>query len=198
MAGNGETKKGSLWRLTPEAMQNGVISTTRYRRDPKRKAIRRGAPAPQRQLSGAKGGAATRAASQARRQIEVQERLVRAAHARAQQQLFTSAPAPQHMPRYQPTARSSPYFVSSVDTSPTTMHQLYNTYHTPSTVQLGYDDPQKTFLKDLQLHSLDYNQGLLGPVSGLREDTPSQQTESSYFTDEPMCIQSDDQTMLGL
>ncbi|KAM0720239.1 hypothetical protein Q7P37_004375 [Cladosporium fusiforme] len=63
-------KKGSLWRLTNRALQEGVISTTRYRKDPKRKPERRSAPAIKRQLSGAKGGQATRAASAARRAMQ--------------------------------------------------------------------------------------------------------------------------------
>ncbi|KAK4504499.1 hypothetical protein PRZ48_005415 [Zasmidium cellare] len=60
-------KKGSLWRLTPEALRSGVISTTRYRKDPKRKPdTRRSTPALNRQTSGAKGGRATRDATRAR------------------------------------------------------------------------------------------------------------------------------------
>ncbi|EMC99522.1 hypothetical protein BAUCODRAFT_339570 [Baudoinia panamericana UAMH 10762] len=54
------SKKGSLWRLTSHAVENGVISTTRYRLPSKLKSIRRGAPAIKRQISGAKGGQATR------------------------------------------------------------------------------------------------------------------------------------------
>ncbi|TKA25460.1 hypothetical protein B0A50_06327 [Salinomyces thailandicus] len=64
-------KKGSLWRLTPSALNNGVISTTRYRKDPKRKPERRASPALKRQLSGAKGGQATRNAT--RRQQALRE-----------------------------------------------------------------------------------------------------------------------------
>lgn len=60
-------KKGSLWHLTDEALRTGVISTTRYRKDPKRKLdTRRAAPALNRQTSGAKGGRATRDATRAR------------------------------------------------------------------------------------------------------------------------------------
>lgn len=63
-------KKGSLWRLTDRALQEGVISTTRYRKDPKRKPERRSSPALKRQISGAKGGQATRAASAHRRAMQ--------------------------------------------------------------------------------------------------------------------------------
>ena len=71
---HGTAKKGSLWRLTAQALQEGVISTTRYRKDPKRKPERRSSPALKRQISGAKGGQATRAASQHRRAM--QQRLI--------------------------------------------------------------------------------------------------------------------------
>lgn len=60
------SKKGSLWRLTDDALRDGVISTTRYRKDPKRKPERRAVPALNRQASGAKGGRATRDASRRR------------------------------------------------------------------------------------------------------------------------------------
>ncbi|KAK4987832.1 hypothetical protein LTR66_007497 [Elasticomyces elasticus] len=60
---NSGDKRVSLWRLTEDAVKNGVQSTTRYRRDPKRRAQRSGTPAPQRQRSGAKGGEATRRAA---------------------------------------------------------------------------------------------------------------------------------------
>ncbi|KAI5359588.1 putative Fork head domain, winged helix-like DNA-binding domain superfamily [Septoria linicola] len=62
------SKKGSLWRLTDQALRDGVISTTRYRKDPKRKPERRAIPALNRQASGAKGGRATRDASRMRQQ----------------------------------------------------------------------------------------------------------------------------------
>lgn len=67
------SKKGSLWRLTEEALRDGVISTTRYRKDPKRKPERRAVPALNRQASGAKGGRATRDASRMRQQQQQQQ-----------------------------------------------------------------------------------------------------------------------------
>lgn len=71
--GSGQ-KKGSLWRLTDEALREGVISTTRYRKDPKRRPERRAVPALNRQVSGAKGGRATRDASRLRQQQAQQQR----------------------------------------------------------------------------------------------------------------------------
>nr|OQO24071.1 hypothetical protein B0A51_09624 [Rachicladosporium sp. CCFEE 5018] len=72
-------KRGSLWRLTAHALAEGVISTTRYRKNPKRKPERRSIPAPKRQQSGAKGGQATREASARRRamQARLQNRVLR-------------------------------------------------------------------------------------------------------------------------
>ncbi|KAK6438445.1 hypothetical protein LTR95_005361 [Oleoguttula sp. CCFEE 5521] len=72
-------KRGSLWRLTAHALAEGVISTTRYRKHPKRKPERRSIPAPKRQQSGAKGGQATREASARRRamQARLQNRALR-------------------------------------------------------------------------------------------------------------------------
>lgn len=67
---HGAAKKGSLWRLTPQALQEGVISTTRYRKESKRKSERRSSPALKRQISGAKGGQATRAAAHHRRLVQ--------------------------------------------------------------------------------------------------------------------------------
>ena len=63
-------KKGSLWRLTDHAFRTGIISTTRYRREPKRRHDRKGAPAaPNRQQSGAKGGQVTRAKTRRNREM---------------------------------------------------------------------------------------------------------------------------------
>lgn len=60
--GSGEDqKKGFMWRLTPQAIRDGVKSTTRYRsKVPNKRSSRSHHPAPQRQASGAKGGRQTR------------------------------------------------------------------------------------------------------------------------------------------
>jgi hypothetical protein len=50
-----------MWRLTPDALREGVKSTTRYRsKAPNKRAHRTHLPQPQRQASGAKGGQAAR------------------------------------------------------------------------------------------------------------------------------------------
>jgi hypothetical protein len=54
------TKKTSYWRLTQHAVQHGIRSTTRYRKDSKRKTQRNPNPALIRVQAGAKGGQATR------------------------------------------------------------------------------------------------------------------------------------------
>ena len=56
-----------MWRLSKEAISNGIVSTTRFRKDPKRKVQRSLTPAPKRVLSGAKGGQASRRAAHRRR-----------------------------------------------------------------------------------------------------------------------------------
>ncbi|GAB7350815.1 hypothetical protein MBLNU459_g1351t1 [Dothideomycetes sp. NU459] len=61
------SKKGSHWRLTKEAIEHGIKSTTRYRKDNKRKSPHSSAPFFKRQVSGAKGGQATRRAAKHRR-----------------------------------------------------------------------------------------------------------------------------------
>ena len=133
-------KKGSLWRLTRQALQDGVISTTRYRKDPKRKPERRSSPALKRQISGSKGGQATRVASAHKRAMQARalgttnisgfERHRRAL--RQQEPTFltptsmpnsnraTASPGwmPHGLPTYLPHSTSlpaSPYFVQSVE-----------------------------------------------------------------------------------
>ncbi|KAJ9666287.1 hypothetical protein H2201_003475 [Coniosporium apollinis] len=69
-----ETKKGTSWRLTEDAIRNGVKSTTRYRsKIPNKRGGRSQHPAPQRQASGAKGGQAARKAAKFRRAVRLRE-----------------------------------------------------------------------------------------------------------------------------
>jgi hypothetical protein len=56
-----------MWRLTEDAIRNGVKSTTRYRSKQPNKRGHRTHPLPQRQASGAKGGHASRRSTRARR-----------------------------------------------------------------------------------------------------------------------------------
>ncbi|KAL2013048.1 hypothetical protein VTN00DRAFT_573 [Thermoascus crustaceus] len=61
-------KPVNFWRLTEEAIKNGVQSTTRYRKQGNhKKSVKSENPAPQRQRSGAKGGRAAKIAARFRR-----------------------------------------------------------------------------------------------------------------------------------
>ena len=56
-----DTKKGFIWVLADSALEEGVKSTTRYRKQNlHKKSCRTEHPAPQRQISGAKGGKAAK------------------------------------------------------------------------------------------------------------------------------------------
>ncbi|KAI9781006.1 MAG: hypothetical protein M1816_002603 [Peltula sp. TS41687] len=58
---SGDSKKGFVWVLEPSALSEGVKSTTRYRKPgPVKKSGRSDSPALQRQVSGRKGGQASR------------------------------------------------------------------------------------------------------------------------------------------
>jgi hypothetical protein len=57
-----------MWRLTEEAIREGVKSTTRYRsKQPHKRGHKSQQPLPQRQASGAKGGHASRRSARARK-----------------------------------------------------------------------------------------------------------------------------------
>lgn len=57
-----------MWRLTEEAIREGVKSTTRYRsKQPNKRSQRSGTPWPQRQASGQKGGNASKRSAKLRR-----------------------------------------------------------------------------------------------------------------------------------
>lgn len=165
-------KKGSLWRLTNQALQDGVISTTRFRKDPKRKTVRCSSPALKRQISGAKGGQATRAASAHRRAMQARalgtsnlngfERHRRTL--RQQEPIFhtpTSMPnsnrasaspqsgwmphgLPSHLP-HNNSQPASPYFVQSVENEQFTMGppQSISNPHTPPEIHVGFAAPSK-------------------------------------------------------
>lgn len=56
-----DCKKGFIWVLADSALQDGVKSTTRYRKqNANKKGSKTDHPAPQRQISGAKGGKAAK------------------------------------------------------------------------------------------------------------------------------------------
>jgi hypothetical protein len=63
-----------MWRLTAEALREGVKSTTRYRsKQPNKRGTRTHHPQPKRQASGAKGGVAARRSANVRRSKRVTE-----------------------------------------------------------------------------------------------------------------------------
>jgi hypothetical protein len=63
-----------MWRLTDEAVREGVKSTTRYRsKQPNKRGNRSQHPLPQRQASGAKGGQAARRSAKIRRSNRMNE-----------------------------------------------------------------------------------------------------------------------------
>lgn len=69
-----ESKKGFIWVLEPSAVNEGVKSTTRYRKSaPNKKIGKSENPAPQRQRSGAKGGKAARKAAKLRRSARLED-----------------------------------------------------------------------------------------------------------------------------
>jgi hypothetical protein len=61
-----EQKKGFMWRLTEQAINEGVKSTTRYRSKLPNKRARAHTPALKRQTAGAKGGQAAKKAAKRR------------------------------------------------------------------------------------------------------------------------------------
>ncbi|KAI9880830.1 MAG: hypothetical protein M1830_000266 [Pleopsidium flavum] len=69
-----DSKKGFIWVLEPSAINEGVKSTTRYRKNaPNKKIGKSETPAPQRQKSGAKGGKAARKAAKLRRSARLED-----------------------------------------------------------------------------------------------------------------------------
>ncbi|KAH7406577.1 hypothetical protein DE146DRAFT_675957 [Phaeosphaeria sp. MPI-PUGE-AT-0046c] len=66
-----DSRKGFMWRLTADALRDGVKSTTRYRSKQPNKRGSRTMPQPQRQASGAKGGQAARRSANIKRSKRV-------------------------------------------------------------------------------------------------------------------------------
>ncbi|ORY06875.1 hypothetical protein BCR34DRAFT_590450 [Clohesyomyces aquaticus] len=112
-----EAKKGFMWRLTKEAVREGVKSTTRYRtKQPNKRGHRSTHPQPRRQASGAKGGQAARRAARYRRPQRMNE-----GYRSDPYGMVTSAPAQMYHCGYDsgsdmsmPCA-SSPYYTSEAD-----------------------------------------------------------------------------------
>lgn len=96
--------------MTDDALTRGVISTTRYRKETKRKHEHRiGGPAPKRQNAGSKGGQATRDSSRRNRQIYQRSKFNQA----------TSAPAQRNPHQYYHDNRlATPLALASTASSP--------------------------------------------------------------------------------
>ncbi|KAL5119372.1 hypothetical protein ACEQ8H_002641 [Pleosporales sp. CAS-2024a] len=110
-----DSRKGFMWRLTEQALREGVKSTTRYRsKQPTKRGHRTHLPQPQRQASGAKGGQAARRAANMKRTKRVQDY-----HHRSDPYTARSVPSA-FDPMYThatdqtyPSASSSPYYAAS-------------------------------------------------------------------------------------
>jgi len=184
-------KKGSLWRLTPLALRDGVISTTRYRKDPKRKPERRSFPALKRQISGAKGGQATRNATrrqQALREVRSFPKLSsrsRQLHRQRRQDPEHMGDQPYHVTNsyIQQAAfeSTSPYFLDMDENMPTPMSNP----STPAQVQLMFEAQPKVALSNLNFGPIDFTNGaLIGIHDSFSPDTPSLATEASYMSED--------------
>jgi hypothetical protein len=109
-----ESRKGFMWRLTEEAIREGVKSTTRYRsKQPNKRAQRTQHPQPQRQASGAKGGQAARRSANMKRSKRIHD------HNRNEPYISRSVPAA-FDPCYSINAPIlyAPYYTSDLYTSP--------------------------------------------------------------------------------
>jgi hypothetical protein len=102
-----------MWRLTDEAIREGVKSTTRYRsKQPNKRGHRTQQPQPQRQASGAKGGQAARRSARMKRsgQYRSNDQYISRSVPAAFDPSYHSGGDPTSMP-YPP----SPYYGSDVD-----------------------------------------------------------------------------------
>ncbi|WPH01674.1 Hypothetical protein R9X50_00452500 [Acrodontium crateriforme] len=194
------TKKGSLWRLTETALRDGVISTTRYRKDPKRKTDRRGTPAVKRQISGAKGGQATRNATRRQQQALHQARSYPSMSNQHYEQrpilrqydspYFSptpfqfqhNSPQPVFMTQQQP---ASPYFVHFEERS--SMPPSSDPGQSPQLFQSSFETQMKPIpvFTEFQNGYIDFmNCGFPGSQDVMAPDTPSLATEASFMTDD--------------
>ncbi|KAF2029475.1 hypothetical protein EK21DRAFT_101096 [Setomelanomma holmii] len=140
-----ESRKGFMWRLTEEALREGVKSTTRYRsKQPNKRGHRNHQPQPQRQASGAKGGQAARRSANLRRSRRMYE------HCRNEPYISRSVPAafdPSYHPDTVMPYPPSPYYESDDDFA-------YNTKHNHG---LDFGSPMMNNGLDLFASSRPYN-----------------------------------------
>ncbi|KAF2111025.1 hypothetical protein BDV96DRAFT_650628 [Lophiotrema nucula] len=108
-----DARKGFMWKLTNEAIREGVKSTTRYRsKQPSKRNYRSGNPQPQRQASGAKGGQAAKRSARLRRSNRASE--MSNAY---RSDPYMARPMPQvaYSPAFETAFPASPYFGSESD-----------------------------------------------------------------------------------
>nr|POE68813.1 forkhead box protein o4 [Quercus suber] len=167
----------TCWKLTDEAIREGIQSTTRYRKTPKQNKTRKGVPAIKRQQSGAKGGQATKRATRARlarQRLEDEQRL------REQQQPWQpyqqqSGRSPSIIQSHGPV---QPYSSQGADFHAATPQQQPDTFPsnfgmTSSPIQLQQTPPyMPLFDSPDQVH--------VSPALGLPNLSQSPQVETSF------------------
>jgi hypothetical protein len=143
-----------MWKLTDEAIREGVKSTTRYRsKQPTKRGARSHHPLPQRQASGAKGGqAAKRSAKMRRSQRDY-------AH-RSDPYAYRSVPGP------------SPYNPSNFNPCVDTSISYPLSHFTPSDADFAH-----------QMNYDDLGAPLLGPAGDLRPYSASPLSNDSLCGD---------------
>ena len=139
-----DSKKGFIWVLEESALQEGVKSTTRYRKhNSNKKGLRSHHPAPQRQLSGAKGGkAAKKFAANANRTAA--SKLRRSARSAQQSPMFRedTQGAPLQLPAID-EYEQSPYHHQHGLPFPSNHSPYY--YHTPTSTSLSLVSEPRVF-----------------------------------------------------
>lgn len=190
-------KKSSLWGLTPHAVSNGVISTTRYRKDPKRKPKKRSTPAAKRQISGKKGGQATRAASRRQKALRGVGSFPNLDATRGHHgyqtgpfsgyytptSMHSALPSPQEA-MFHPPAPPSPYCFDFDDQAAA---MPFPSPQTPSQMQLMYGGNMKPAVQDFEFGHIDLTQGgLFGNHDHMAPDTPSLATEASFVSEDDL------------
>ncbi|KAH7120832.1 forkhead domain-containing protein [Dendryphion nanum] len=136
-----DSKKGFLWRLTQDAIRDGVKSTTRYRsKHPNKRGHRSQHPLPQRQASGAKGGQAAKRSAKMKKSQRMHDRYPhRSEH-------FMSRPMPTSYPGYDShhtcadisiPYSPSPYYSSDLEFDTPTTHSTYGSPVLEQSVDFG-------------------------------------------------------------
>lgn len=186
-------KKSSLWRLTPRALSKGIISTTRYRKDPKHKAVFLSSPILKRQVSGTRGGQVVKNATRRQQTLRaagpVPPLSVGHVHLNSERKFdldfLGGPPTPlyarpqQHM--QSPLSPLNPYLLDHDNG-----HTIpISTTHTPQQLQNTYDVQSKETLSNFNSGNIGFaNGGVFGNHDDFAPDTPSLATEASFISEE--------------